>query len=62
MLHGRLGAMFLVVAIRLGAQAIEVPRVWDEAALKDWATPLPGFGLHPANTDRGNLIAFLRTL
>ena len=45
----RLGCVLLSVAVRLGAQAIEVPRTWDEAALKDWATPIAGLGVRPGH-------------
>ena len=27
----------------------EVPRVWDEAALAEWATPVAGLNLRPTN-------------
>jgi hypothetical protein len=29
--------------------AIVVPRLWDDAALADWATPLAGLGLPPTH-------------
>ncbi len=49
MLQRSLGGVFLAVAVGLGAQAIEVPRTWDEAALKDWATPIAGLGVRPGH-------------
>jgi len=27
----------------------EIPKVWDEAALTDWATPVAGLNLRPTN-------------
>jgi len=47
MLYRSVGGIFLAVAVHLGAQAVEVPRTWDEAALKDWATPIAGIGVRP---------------
>jgi len=52
MFHRSLGTIFLSAAIRLGAQGIEVPRTWDEAALKDWATPIAGLGVPRAANRR----------
>ena len=27
----------------------KIPKVWDEAALKDWATPLAGLNMRPSH-------------
>jgi hypothetical protein len=27
----------------------EIPKVWDEAALADWATPIAGLNVRPTN-------------
>ena len=31
------------------AAASKIPKVWDEAALADWATPVAGLNLRPTN-------------
>ncbi len=31
------------------AAAVQVPKTWDEKALKDWATPLAGLGVRPGH-------------
>ena len=31
------------------AQAMRVPRIWDDAALADWATPVAGLNIRPAH-------------
>src|SRR6187402_2720991 len=54
--HARLAFLVWLAAFPSGAQesgaAVEpeivVPRLWDEAALADWATPLAGLGRAPA--------------
>jgi hypothetical protein len=49
--HLRLGFIAPVaLALILGAQTITpVPRIWDEARLADWATPLAGLNLRPSH-------------
>lgn len=49
MLQGNLRIVFLAAAIRLGAQTTTVPKTWDEAALKDWATPIAALGVRPGH-------------
>src|SRR5690348_12986123 len=41
----------LLAVIRMSAQEgpIEVPRIWDDKALEDWATPIAGLGVRPAH-------------
>jgi hypothetical protein len=39
--------LFLVVTQQFG-QAPQVPKVWDQAALADWATPIAGLGVRPS--------------
>lgn len=43
----------LVLAVGLGAVAFAqrpgVPRIWDDAALEDWATPIAGLNTRPAH-------------
>ena len=51
----RIRAAWILLAWSLGAEAQpdvkiwtpEIPRVWDEAALADWATPVAGLNLRP---------------
>ena len=31
------------------AQSVTVPRIWDDAALADWATPVAGLNVRPSN-------------
>ena len=33
----------------LTAQSVTVPRIWDDAALADWATPVAGLNVRPSN-------------
>ena len=43
----------LVLAVGIGAVAFAqgpgVPRIWDDAALEDWATPIAGLNTRPAH-------------
>lgn len=41
--------LFLASAVHLSAQKIEVPKTWDDAALKDRATPIAGLGVRPGH-------------
>ena len=49
----RLSAGLLVSAFSLStvvfAQGVRVPRIWDDAALADWATPIAGVNARPAH-------------
>jgi hypothetical protein len=42
-------AAFVVLAQGPPAWKPEIPRVWDEAALADWATPLAGLNVRPTH-------------
>ena len=43
-------ALLVVLSVALVAQApTEVPRIWDDAALADWATPVAGLNVRPAH-------------
>src|SRR5687768_5493022 len=42
-------AGFVVVAQGSPEWKPEIPRVWDEAALADWATPLAGLNVRPSH-------------
>ena len=52
--------------LTLAGQKMDVPRTWDETALKDWATPIAALGVRPglriSAEDRQALLAFLRTV
>lgn len=39
----------LVLGCAIGAQSAGVPRIWDDAALADWATPVAGLNVRPAH-------------
>jgi hypothetical protein len=43
----RLRTILHLLVLPLAAQTITVPRTWDEAALKDWATPIAAPGVRP---------------
>lgn len=45
-MHALLAAFALLPGLR-AQQPDQVPRLWDEAALADWATPLAGLGVAP---------------
>lgn len=34
----------------------DIPRVWDDAALADWATPVAGLNVRPTHITRHNTI------
>ena len=42
-------ALVFASTFHLGAQTIVVPRAWDDAALKDWATPIAALGVRPGH-------------
>src|SRR5258708_1117222 len=43
--------LFLAVALSASAQEsrIIVPRIWDDKALEDWATPIAALGVRPGH-------------
>src|SRR5436190_4883567 len=49
--------LFILFAITLDSSALwsqpafrpAIPKIWDEAALADWATPLAGLNVRPAH-------------
>jgi hypothetical protein len=43
-----LAASFALVAHELRAEAVSVPKVWDEQALSGWLVPLAVHGHQPA--------------
>jgi hypothetical protein len=47
-LSALLGVGFLV-AIAFAQSSVQVPRIWDDAALSDWATPLAGLNVRPGH-------------
>jgi hypothetical protein len=44
-----LAATFVTAQTPAGSWRPQIPRVWDEAALADWATPLAGLNVRPAH-------------
>lgn len=46
---GALAAAFAIAQKRNGPWAPDIPVVWDEQALADWALPLAGLGVPPAH-------------
>lgn len=43
----RLAALLLLAAA--GLTAAQPPRIWDDEALKDWATPVAALGVRPGH-------------
>jgi mono/diheme cytochrome c family protein len=43
------GALACLFAMMIGAQSAEVPKVWDEKALAEWATPVAGLNVRPGH-------------
>lgn len=56
-MHALVGAALCVAAVdavsvasgRRLATALDIPRVWDETALAEWATPIAGLNVRPTN-------------
>jgi hypothetical protein len=51
---GRLLVLRLILLIAFSAGLVaqppaQVPRIWDDAALADWATPVAGLNVRPAH-------------
>jgi len=42
-------ALSCAICLPLAGQKVDVPRAWDDAALKDWATPIAALGLRPSH-------------
>jgi hypothetical protein len=38
-----------LIPIMIGAQSSKVPKVWDEKALAEWATPVAGLNVRPGH-------------
>jgi hypothetical protein len=49
----RLGLFVVFSAMLLGQTPAGVPRIWDDAALADWATPVAGLNVRPAHFSSG---------
>ena len=49
MLRKMLLGSLLAAAVHLAGQTTEVPKTWDEEALKDWATPIAALGVRPGH-------------
>src|SRR5262245_61648536 len=59
-LVGLLSAAMLAAGVRFGAPiaaASAIPKVWDETALADWATPVAGLNVRPTNMSAGDYYA-----
>ena len=39
----------LLLLLADGLTAADPPRIWDDEALKDWATPIAALGVRPAH-------------
>jgi hypothetical protein len=50
------GICILLAADGTHASSPRVPKVWDEAALADWATPVAGLNVPPTNMPATNAI------
>ncbi|HMF95055.1 MAG TPA: hypothetical protein VKE96_12205 [Vicinamibacterales bacterium] len=44
----KVAGLFAFVAIAVGTD-VQVPRIWDDRALDDWATPLAGVNIRPGH-------------
>ena len=42
-------ATILLCGLLFAAQGLQAPRIWDDAALQDWATPVAGLNVRPGH-------------
>ena len=38
-----------MLSLAVSAQTVPVPKIWDDRALADWATPVAGLNVRPAH-------------
>ena len=45
----RVFVLIVSIALALSAQTTKAPKIWDDKALEDWATPIAALGVRPGH-------------
>ena len=45
----RVFVLIVSIALALSAQTTKAPKIWDDQALEDWATPIAAIGVRPGH-------------